>query len=87
MLCTHRDTLVEVIRGLSNPMHPAGIHDKKSLSKSLCGKIPVHVDVSKQSHTRLDQQQIEDLVATYPLARTIKEVTAQFHVHHTNVHS
>ena len=39
----------------------------------------------KQSHTRLDSQQIDDLVATYQSGSTIKELTAQFQVHHTTV--
>ena len=82
---------MEVIRGFSKPIHPAQIlilswkTPEECLRKSLNGKIPVREYVPKQSHTRLDLQQIDDLVAAYQSGSTIKELTAQFQVHHTTV--
>ena len=88
---SHTDTLVEVIRGLSNPLHPGQKliiewkTRKESPHGSSNGKIPVREYVPKQSHTRLDPQQIDDLIVAYEAGNTIKVLATQFQIHHTNV--
>jgi len=83
--------LVEVIRGLSNPLHPSQklIMEWKTREESphgsSNGKLPVREYVPKQSHTRLDPLQINDLIVAYQAGNTIKELATQFQIHHTNV--
>ncbi len=82
---------MEVIRGLSNPIHPGQkliIEWKtreESPQESSNGKIPVKEYAPKQSQTRLDPQQINNLVIAYQSGNTIKELAAQFQIHHTTV--
>ncbi|MDA8027295.1 MAG: hypothetical protein M0T78_12320 [Actinomycetota bacterium] len=88
---SHTDTLVEVIRGLSNPVHPAQmlILSWKAREESPTGssndKIPIREYVLQQSHTRLDPKQINDLVVAYQAGSTVKELAAKFQIHHTTV--
>ena len=49
------------------------------------GKIQVKKYVPKQSHTRLDPKQINDLIVAYQAGSTIKELTVQFQIHRTTV--
>lgn len=82
---------MEVITDLFNPLHP---HQKlivewktseESPHGSSNGKLPVREYVPKQSHTRLDPQQINDLIVAYQAGNTIKELTVQFQIHRTTV--
>ncbi|KJF18040.1 helix-turn-helix domain-containing protein [Acidithrix ferrooxidans] len=82
---------VEVIRGLSNPLHPSQklIMEWKTREEShqgsSNGKIHVKEYVPKQSQTRLDPKQINDLVVAYQSGNTIKELAVQFQIYHTTV--
>ncbi len=82
---------VEVIRGLSNPLHPGQklIAEWKTREESSQGssngKIHVRAYTPKQSQTRLDPRQIDDLVIAYQSGNTIKELAVQFQIHHTTV--
>ncbi len=78
-----------MIRGLSNPLHPGQrmIQDWKTSEESPSGpsngKISLREYAPKQSQTRLDPQQINNLVISYQSGNTIKELAAQFQIHHT----
>ncbi len=82
---------VEVIRGLSNPLHPAQrlIMEWKTRENSTHGysngEIFLREYAPKQSHTRLDPRQIDDLIVAYQAGSTIKKLAAQFQIHHTTV--
>ncbi len=79
------------MQGLYNPIHPAQklinewkIRDE-GLQGSSNGKIPIRAYTSKQSQTRLDPRQIDNLVIAYQSGNTIKELSAQFQIHRTTV--
>ncbi len=80
-----------MIRGLSNPVHPTQMlvlswkTREETPRESSNDKIPIREYVLKQSHARLDLKQIQDLIVAYQSGSTIKELTAQFQVHHTTV--
>ena len=81
--------LVEVIRGLSNPLHPGQklIIEWKTREEShngpSNGKISLSEYAPEQRQTRLDPQQINNLVIAYQSGNTIKQLAAQFQIHHT----
>lgn len=82
---------VEVMRSLSNPLHPgqkliAEWNTRKESPQGFSNsKIHVKYYISKQSQTRLDPRQIDDLIVGYQSGKTIKELAVQFQIHHTTV--
>ena len=81
------------MRGLSNPLHPAQriITEWKTGGDSPQGSsndktsVKNRNNLSKQSQTRIDPRQIDDLIVAYRSGNTIKELAAQFQIHHTTV--
>ncbi len=82
---------MEAIRGLSNPLHPGQklIAEWKTREESpqgsSNGKIHVRDYIPKQSQTRLDPRQINDLILAYQSGNTVKDLAVQFQIHRTTV--